>query len=126
MSYNIDTVKQKKLDNLTIPVSAFYTPTIRTDWKPDQPKIINFETNEISINMGCGQTITGILKDGNIHVTKMNLAGEGSGSLMHYLLTDVFKQSTGSYEAIMIWEGGDSVTKFTIENGVVTETPHEL
>jgi len=63
MSCNIASWKTKKLKNLVIPLKFLYIRE-RTDWHPSQPKIINIETYEISIDCGCGQEIKGILKNG--------------------------------------------------------------
>lgn len=124
MSYNIDTIKIKKLDNLVIPVKAFYEGS--QNWMPKQPEITNLETNEVRISCGCGQQIKGILKEGNIHISSLDLSGEGSGSLMGEVIENAFKQSTGSLEMVMVWEGGDSITKMTVVDGVITETGVEL
>lgn len=116
MSYNIDTVKIKRLENFVIPIKALYEG-VREDWMPDQPKITIPITNEVSITCGCGQELKGILKEGNLHVSKLDLAGEGSGTLMHDILEKAFKQSTGILEMVMVWEGGDSITKMTVIDG---------
>lgn len=125
MSYNIDTMTVKTLDNLTIPVKALYE-TEREDWKPSQPQVLNYETMEVQIVGGCGQTINGNIKDGILEVTKLDLSGEGSGSYMHYVINNALKQSTGQLEAVCIWEGGDSITRLTVDNGNLTEENIEL
>jgi len=118
MGYNIDTVRVKKLENFIIPLKSLYESE-RKDWLPKQPVIKDFETNEVQISMGCGQTIEGILKDGNIHVSKMNISGEGSGSLMEIVLKNSFEKSSGSFEAVLIWEEGDSIECFKINEGII-------
>lgn len=125
MSYNIDTVKVKKLENFVIPIKSLYESE-RKDWHPKQPALIDYESNRVIIFMGCGQSISGLVDNGNIKVEKMDLVGEGSGSLMYYVLKNAFEKSTGIFEAVMIWEHGDSVTKFCVEDGKVTEVPYEL
>jgi len=121
MSYNIDTIKIKRLENFIIPLNALYEG-VRKDWMPEQPKITIPITNEVSITCGCGQEIKGILKEGNLHVSSLKLSGEGSGSLMREVIENAFKQSTGILEMIMIWEGGDSITKMTVLDGILEET----
>lgn len=121
MSYNIDNQKIKLLENLVIPLTALYTSE-REDWLPEQPKIIDAETMLVSIRGGCDQEIKGHLKDGQLHVTEVELYGEGSGSFFHYVLNDAFEQSTGKFHAVFVWERGDSITKFEVNDGVVTET----
>ena len=125
MSYNIDTCKIKKMENFVIPLKELYVSD-RKDWHPKQPKIIDTVTMEVSISCGCGQEIKGILKDGLITVTKLDLAGEGSGTLRHFVLDHAFSKSTGELEATLIWEGGNSVTSLKVKDGVLTETPVEL
>ena len=124
MSYNISTCKIKKLENLIIPIKALYECT--TVNKAESPVITNIETNEVKISCGCGQLIKGTISDGNLNVTSLDLSGEGSGTMMEDLFIPVLKKSTGKFEALLIWEGGDSVTKITVKDGEVTEEGVEL
>lgn len=120
MSYNITTWKTKKLENFIIPFKSLYISE-RTDWHPKQPKIINMETNEVSISCGCGQKIKGILKDGNLHIKKIKMSGEGSGYFMDLIFEPSLKQSKGILEATLIWENGDSITSLSVIDGVLKE-----
>ena len=120
MSYNISSVKVQMLDNLQISLSDLYT-TDRKDWLPAQPKILDAATMRVSIEGGGGQTIKGILKDGVIFVDELNLSGEGSGTYMHEVIIPALQKSTGIFEAILIWEGGDTVERFTVTDGTVEE-----
>ncbi len=52
--------------------------------------------------------------------------GEASGSYMHYVVNEALKHSTGELEAVLIWEGGDSITRLTVKDGDVNETDIEL
>ena len=125
MSYNIDSWKTKKLKNLTIPLKAFFEHK-RTDWHPKQPEIVNAETMEIEMDCGCEQLIKGILKDGIIHVTELKMYGEGSGTFKDWILDEALKQSKGELEAVLVWEGGDSITRLKVKDGVIEETDVEL
>lgn len=125
MSYNISSFKIKRLENLVIPLSALYD-NVEKNWKPEQPKIVDASTMEVEIYGGCGQTIKGILKDDSIHVTKLDLSGEGSGSYMHYIIKDALLQSTGELDAILIWEGGDSVSRLTVKDGLYKDESMDL
>ena len=118
MSYNIDTWKTKKLENLTIPLKAFFKHE-RTDWHPKQPEIVNAETMEIEMECGCEQLIKGTLKDGIIHVTELEMYGEGSGTFKGWILDEALKQSKGELEAVLVWEGGDSITRLKVKDGVI-------
>lgn len=127
MSYDITNWKTTKLDNLIIPIEALYNENIdNKNWIPNKPIIIDLETNMIEICGGCGQTISGYLKDGKIHVIKLDLKGEGSNNWRYYSLDNAFKQSIGILEATLIWEGGDSITKFKLNNGELTEIAIEI
>lgn len=75
---------------------------------------------------GCEQEIEGILKDGIIHVTRMKMSGEGSGIFKHEVLDNALKQSAGELEAVLIWEGGDTISNFHVKNGIIEETDIEL
>jgi hypothetical protein len=126
MSYNIDNWKTKKLENLTIPLKAFFD-SVRTDWHPNQPVIVNTETMEIEMEGGCEQLIIkGNLKDEIIYIAELKLYGEGSGSFKSFILDEVLKQSKGELEAILIWESGDSITRLKVKDGVIEETNVEL
>lgn len=125
MSYNIDTCKTKKLENFVIPLTALYECE-RKDWRPEQPKILNAITMEVEIEGGCEQTIKGILKDGMLTVTDLDLSGEGSGSFMHYVMEPALKKSKGELEMVFVWEGGDSITRLTVKDGEVKEEDVEL
>ena len=121
MSYNIDTWKTKKLESLVIPLNALFIHE-RKDWHPSQPEIVNTETNEVLIECACELEIKATLKDGNLHITELEIYGEGSGSFMDWILEPALEQSTGKLEAVLVWEGGDSITRLTVNNG---ELKHE-
>ena len=125
MSYNIYTWKTKKLENLVIPLKAFFEHK-RSDWHPKQPEIVNAETMEIEIECGCGQLIKGNLKEGAIHVTGFDMSGEGSGIFKSWILDEALKQSTGELEAVLIWEGGDSISRLSVKDGIIEESDVEL
>jgi len=119
MSYNIDTWKTKKLNDLFIPIEAFYRHS-RNDWHPKRPQIIDAETNEAVMECGCEQSIKGHLsQDGQIQVTELQMAGEGSGTFYHWILEPALQESTGELEAVLIWEGGDLITRLTVKDGQV-------
>lgn len=124
MSYNISHWKTKTLADFIIPLTAFrHAPE---GW---EPQIIFLPTPvegaEVHV-VGAGK-ITGILlPEGRIRVSQINLSGEGSGHEWHDVFCPAFKESTGILEAVLIWEGGDSVSRVHVQNGFVLETPFEL
>ena len=118
MSYNIDTWKTKKLEDLVIPLNSLFIHE-RKDWHPSQPEIINPETNEVLIECGCEQEIKAILKDVNLYITEFEIYGEGSGTLMDWILEPALKQNSGELEAVLVWEDGDSITRLSVSNGIL-------
>ncbi len=121
MSYNIDQWKLKRLENFTIPTSAFFLSP-RKDWHPEIEK----EDDLTVLVCGCGQEIKGIEKDGLLHISEIEMSGEGSGTFFHYVLDEALKQSKGILEAVRVWEGGDSIDRLLVEDGKITITEIEL
>ena len=120
MSYNITSAKIVRMENFIIPLKSLYLSE-RKDSHPEQPTIIDIEKNLVEIECGCGQTIEGVLKDGELHVTELNISGEGSGSLKYYVLDEAFRQSKGTLVMVLIWEGGDSTSSLRVVDGDLTE-----
>lgn len=126
MSYNIDKWKTKKLENLVIPYSAFFKHA-RTDWHPKEPEVVNADTGEVRLGCGCGQEILGFLKDGKFIVTKFEtMSGEGSGTFYGWILRPALEESTGRLEAVLVWEGGDSIQRLQVNDGKIAESEIEL
>jgi hypothetical protein len=125
MSYNIDTWKTKRLDNLVIPLEAFYKHA-RADWHPRQPVIIDALRNEVSLACGCEQAIWGVLHDGQLTITKFEMAGEGSGTFYNWILEPALRESKGTLEAVLIWEGGDAVQRLSVCDGIVDDDDVDL
>lgn len=128
MSYNISTWKTKKLENLIIPLKAFYEHK-RNDWHPSEPIITNINDDgnvEVELECGCEQSIKGILKDGMLNVSEFEMYGEGSGTFKSWILDEALKQSKGELEAVLIWEGGDSITILKVKDGIIEENDIEL
>jgi len=123
MSYNVDNFKVKKIENLVIPVKAFYAFPKQGRYDMfGQPKILDIMTNEVVIEGDCEcSEIKGILKDGNIHVSSISCYGEGSGHFYEEGLKPLLKASTGVLKATVVWEDGDSVNKLTVTDGVFKE-----
>ena len=127
MSYNIDTCRVKKIINLVIPMTALYPTTVDKSWLPKLPQITNTDTMDVLIVGGAeGFKIEGVLKNGTIEVVNFKVFGEGSGTFMGEVLKPALEQSTGELELILIWEGGDTVERLTVKDGVIEETPIEF
>lgn len=114
MSYNIDTFKVKKLENLIIPVSALYKHE-RSDWHPN--KEIHQDMSVTFTNME--SEITGVIIDDDLHVSSINCEGEGSGCVVNYMLEPALNDSSGILIASCVWEGGDSINQLIVKDGVV-------
>jgi ribosomal protein S27AE len=116
MSYNIDTFKVKVLENLCIPLDSFVKHE-REDWHPELTYI---DTDKVELSCGCGQRIIGILKDNILHVTEIDMAGEGSGTFVSLILEPALKDSKGKLDASCVWEGGDTINRLIVNDGQVT------
>jgi len=125
MSCNIEIWKTKKLDNLKIPIAAFYRHS-RKDFHPSQPSIVNAATMEVSI-VNCGQGVMrGILIDGILSVTEFSgITDDGSG-IFYSILRDALLESTGTLELRTVWEGQSDISELICVDGVVTENQIEI
>jgi hypothetical protein len=121
MSYNTDTWKTKELVNLVIPISSLFKHE-RTDWhpgredKPDRKAYFTIIDSEI----------VGITDGDFLHVTDISICGEGSGTAWNWIVEPALKESTGRLVAVRVWEGGDSIDRLTVIDGVVTSENVDL
>jgi len=115
MSYNIDTFKVKKLDNLKIPVLSLYKNP-RSDWHPER---INNNDGTVTFNM-MESEMTGIIDSEMFSVQSIDCHGEGSGTVMSWILEPAFKDSTGELIASCVWEGGDSINQLIVKDSNVS------
>jgi hypothetical protein len=122
VSYNIDTWKTKKLIDLKIPLSAFYKHP-RADWHPEIKKK---DGKTFVLVCGCDQEILGEVEDGILSVVVVNMAGEGSGTFYKWILEPALSESTGELEAVLVWEGGDSISRLTVKDGKVENKEIDL
>ena len=73
----------------------------------------------------------GISGDGDLvtetlYVDDFDVSGECSGNFMYYVLENALKKSKGYLNAILIWEGGDSITNLIVDDGKVSNEEYEL
>ncbi len=123
MSYNIDTFKLKKV-RLILPTDIKFSKYV--DWIGDEV-IANLAKGIWSINdEGEGFQMHGKITKAGLEVTDVKVNGEGSGHDYYDLLKPLFIDYKGDLEAVMIWEGGDSINSISIVNGKVTEKKIEL
>lgn len=136
MSYNIDTWKTKKLENLEIPIKEFFThvrkdfhPEITKGWEQHTLDCMEFVPTNIEeqIVLEAGEDeIIGIEKDGILKVLSINLVGCFSGVFYEQIFKPALLKSTGKLEAVTVWEGGDSILKLFVKDGKVKESPVDL
>jgi|SRR5690349_2048640 len=124
MGYDISRWKTRKLENLTILQAAFFRHK-RTDWHPEF-HVDDPQSNVAVLECGCEQEITGTLADGNFTVTEFDMTGEGSGTFWEWILEPALKESTGILEATLVWEGGDTIERVSVRDGIVTKKEIEL
>lgn len=117
MSYQVTAFKVKAIKQLKVPLLAI----------ANLGEIIITTTNgKIDIQGPLEQmAIVGDFIDGIVAIDSIYYGGEGSGSMW-----DDFKgalsESSGELEVIVIWEGGDSLSKLTVINGQVTDEDFEV
>lgn len=116
MSYNVTMFKLKKLKDLQIPFDNFFIHE-REDYHPD----VEYDAKEnVTLHVCEGGIIDGKLNDGILYVDNIDdLTGEFSGSVFHEILEPALKTSVGEFEAVMVWEGGDSINKIIVKDGIV-------
>lgn len=115
MSYNIDTWKVKKLENLRVPIASFFTNP-RTDWHPIKEY---HEDGTLTLSLGEGCEIVGKVENKILIVSSIDFWGEGSGTNMSWILEPALKDSTGELVASCVWEGGDSINQLIVKGGNV-------
>lgn len=120
MAYNIDNWKVKELKDLVIPVKHLY-PEGYKNWHPSPPAF-DINSGRVTILGGAeGFMVIGKVSEGMIHVERIQNYGEGSGSFMSNVLIPALKQSKGTLVVACVWEGGDSLSRLSVKNGVVND-----
>lgn len=114
MSYNIDTFKVTSLEELKIPIAAFFASE-RKDWHPE----LSIDDDLLVTITNMGSKITGTILGGIFSVLTINCSGEGSGYVMGYMLEPSLKESTGILIATCGWKGDDLFKRLCVCDGVV-------
>jgi len=123
MSYNCDSWKTKAIEDLRIPMASFFKHS-RTDWHPE-PLVGDDGFTVIGVEL-MESTISGTVEDGILMVKDIDISGEGSGTALGWIFRPAFEDSTGKFSAVTVWEGGDSICRITVEDGVYKEEQIEL
>jgi hypothetical protein len=125
MSYNVDTWKTKELVDLVIPVASLFKHA-RSDWHPRKERhddgSFTFSIMEAYIN----GTIEIVDHCEFLRVTYIQASGEGSGTALHWIIEPALADSRGKLVASRVWEGGDSIDRLTVIDGVVSSDPIEI
>ena len=128
MSCNIIEWKTKKINDLVIPYESLQGLVDEDDIRKSLSKGKIFVTARFSEYGG----ITGMLRESDeddecfdLHVMSIGLCGEHSMYAYDDILVNLLEQSTGEYEAIVIWEDG-SIQRLTSVIGSVSTEEIEL
>lgn len=115
MSYNVTGFAIKKLDDFRLPIDTM-TDMSEDDVNTTAGEVLTFNSFPVS-----GMEIIGVNDvDGDfLRVTDISYYGEYSGTYWDHFEELLF-QSTGILNALVVWEGGDTVEVVTVENGVIT------
>lgn len=117
MSYNLSSIRVKKVD-VTVPLSAFM----------NYEKLMN-DRREISFASKSGKLIVGVgyddefigeLSEGLDYKIEHVRHGDYTSDypISEYLF-DLCKKYKGSVDMLEVWEGGDAIHHYVVENGVV-------
>lgn len=117
MSYNVDAWTQIEC-SLTFPASLLDDEDldIIEDVQYSRPTIDG--TADVTAELGMNGELKGTLTGDVVTVTELQMVGEGSGS--HFEDLEAFlEQCAGTYQALLVWEGGDSISLLTVKDGAV-------
>lgn len=115
MPYNIDNWKTKELENLEIPLSAFF-PESNEMWWPEKELM---ENGTMILTFCDTAQVIGWMGGDYLHVKDIEFYGEGSGTSMAEIFEPALEQSKGKLVASLVWEGGDSINRLHVIDGHV-------
>jgi len=131
MSYNISSFRTKRLEQLSIPFAALTVLSqelVDRGWGSHLSAEIRVKEKELAVYIDFveGEGVVGVLSGTNVIVREICLMGEASGTAYREILLPALKTSTGILEAVLIWEGGESITRLIVNDGEVIEQDVEL
>jgi len=118
MSYNITKWKTKEISNLLIPLKVI------ADLPYTYIELDGTHVDAKGLSEGF-ELVGNIIDNTVVEVAKIRTSGGGSGSTWQEFIR-MLEESRGTLVAIQVWEGGDSITKLTVNNCEVVEEPVEL
>jgi hypothetical protein len=137
MSYNIDNWKIRSL-HLELPRNFDFQA-----WLATQPAALDGveickgsedahieideaqQTWKLLIPLEFDELLTGVVLSNKLVANALELMGEFSGFIYSDVLLPLFVEFKGNLDAIVVWEGGDTIDHLTIKDGVVTENEIE-
>ena len=123
MSFNCSVFRIKKIENLRIPVASLYKHD-REDW---HPKRKNYKDDVVIFHSNFENVfLKGKIESNILICDDIKCFGEGSGTFKGWILEEALKESTGELEAVLVWEGGDSITRLKVKDGEISEIEIEL
>lgn len=134
MSYNITAWKVRSM-RLVLPLDFHFRHWLES--QPDRDKdgyentgkrwcledsslTLNLETRTWTLDAS-GQELAGTIEDDQLVATDVDWTSDGSGRLYGDILLPLFKDFKGNLDALVVWEGGDTITQLSIQGGVVDE-----
>src|SRR5579859_5456992 len=138
MSYNITGWKVRTI-NLTLPLTFDFRQWLHMQPNRDEKGYENVgkrwcledEESKLLVDFASqtwklvcsGPTLSGVIVNGDsLALTDFEgWTGDGSGHLYSDILLSLFKQFNGTLNALVIWEGGDSIYCLNIHDGIVGE-----
>ncbi len=122
MSYNIDTWKTKDLHDFRIAMHALkevkgylHSPSL------------NIETGVLHFTGRAeGFELQGKQEGDWLLVSHLESYGESSDTMQEYLKERILPHTTGRLCAVLVWEGGDTIERLTVQDGTITEEEIEL
>ncbi len=141
MSYNISGWKLRSI-HLALPLTFDFQTWVRSQPDLDERGYTNYgklwcieeqDTAVIQTNLAaqtwkleiCNQELSGVIDDDALIVTALDWRGDSSGYLYSDILLPLFRAFQGALEAIVIWEGGDTIKRLSIRDGVVEDKEME-
>jgi hypothetical protein len=128
MSYNITRFRVKSLD-LSFPLSFDFQEWIESQPNSTGKRWCIEDENTILTNLAAStwklklgsQELSGTIKGDRYVVDEIDWRSDGSGTLYEDILLPLFREFQGSLEALVVWEGGDTVKQVNIQKGEISE-----